>query len=251
MLNSASSIVSVVENRNDKKELIKQNIRLDTLKQLSIGYFHSINSIMSVIIGESEIVNEYLDENRSDETAMIEPQLEKIYRSASNLKHILKHLEAINTIGNEDCCREVEVNKFVRNLPELCSGFQRLIRDTKNIQITILPEVNNSQKKVWHYSILFDYVLPLILQIIKEAICSGDITVKTDSDSDEIVVKFDNSLLSQPENSNLIQHFYSDAALVTDHYENNLVYISHKDSKDGKFSISIKQSSKTNNVKVF
>jgi hypothetical protein len=152
--------------------------RLQTLSKLNGGYFHELIEYLSVILGQAEIMEYALQKTNRPLTAEdLLQSTDRIVRAAGSLARRLEELKEVSTIKPIESGKSISAEQFINMLPVMTFGYYLTIKDKKNVEIEIQtkPEKNLSFAiPVLH---IYDFILPLILTIMDEAICSGKIFV--------------------------------------------------------------------------
>ncbi len=150
--------------------------RLKTLSRLNGGYFHELTEFLSVILGQAEIM-EYEIQN-STKTLTVEDLLlstDRIVRSASSLAGKLEELKDVSTIKLIEDGDFVTADLFLKMLPRLTYGYFVTVKDYKNVEIAIDTKADRNVAFSIPVLHIYDYILPLIMTIMDEALCSGKI----------------------------------------------------------------------------
>ncbi len=152
--------------------------RLQTLSKLNGGYFHELIEYLSVILGQAEIMEYEIQKTNKLLTAEdLHQSTDRIVRAAESLARRLVELKEVSTIKPIESGKSITAEQFVNMLPVLTFGYYLTVKDNKNVEI----ELQTKSDKNISFSIpvlhIYDFILPLILAIMDEAVCSGKIFV--------------------------------------------------------------------------
>ncbi len=193
--------------------------RFDTIKMMSEGFYHSIFNNLSIIIGQIELMREgFLTEleNDPDRTQM---QLDKIEKASVMINQILKPLFRINTLGDKGYGEEVPLKWLCDKLPLYLSGYIQYLREKKNIKLYIETEISEKNNNSILTKHIIDYIIPIILKLLNESICSGVFIVRVLDNPSQNIIEIiipKNMLSSTPGIINEYQKDYSDKTNVYD-----------------------------------
>ncbi|MEA1979853.1 MAG: hypothetical protein U9N54_02625 [candidate division Zixibacteria bacterium] len=211
MINKKSDDVVIVQ--NDKNCLTSMmEARFDTIKMISEGFYHSIYNNLSVIIGQIELMREgFLTEfeNDSDRKQM---QLDKIEKASELINQTLKPLFKINTLGAKGYGEEVPLNWLCDKLPLYLSGYIQYLREKKNIKLHVETEISENNNNSIQTKYIIDYIIPIILKLLNESICSGVLIVRVLNNLSKnlIEIVISENMLSSSPVINQYQQGYSD-----------------------------------------
>lgn len=152
--------------------------RLKTISKMNGGYFHEITEFLSVILGQAEIMEHEIGKSgkaiTSDDLII---STDRIIRAASSLAARLEQLKDVSTIKVIDNGSFVGADQFLELLPGLTYGYILTVKDYKNVEISVQTKTDRNVTFSIPSLHVFDYILPLILAIMDEALCSGKIVV--------------------------------------------------------------------------
>lgn len=157
--------------------------RLKTVGKLNGGYFHEITEFLSVILGQAEIMEHEIGKpgkSITGEDLLI--STDRIVRAACSLASRLEQLKDVSTIRTIDGGSVVAADQFLEFLPGLTYGYILTVKDYKNVEINVQTKTDRNVGFSIPSLHVFDYILPLILGIMDEAICSGKIVVSLAED---------------------------------------------------------------------
>ena len=152
--------------------------RLQTLSKLNGGYFHELIEHLSVILGQAEIMEYSLKKNNKPLTAEnLIQSTDRIVRAAESLARRLEKLKEVSTIRPIESGQSISAELFIKMLPAMTFGYYLTVKDNRNVEI----ELQTKSDKNLPFSIpvlhIYDFILPLILSLMDEAVCSGKIFV--------------------------------------------------------------------------
>lgn len=180
--------------------------RLDTVAKLAGGYFHDIMEYLSVVVGQSELM-----ETGAADMIAVENGAAKVRKAADRIADYLDKLRSLCLLTTDQLSCHLSVRRFLEDLPSIVQGYARQIRDNKNVVLTIdTQHMGDTDFEItWHQ--LYDWVLPLVLGIMDEAICSGKLTVATDSvdDNPGMIFEFPSSIIGHTNLKDLVGRIYA------------------------------------------
>lgn len=150
--------------------------RLKTISNLNGGYFHELTEFLSVILGQAEIM-EY-EIRKSTKSLTVDDLLlstDRIVRAAASLADKMEKLKEVSTIKVIDDGNYVTADKFLSMLPALTYGYFLTVKDNKNVEIAVQTKADRNVSFSIPVLHIYDYIVPLILTIMEEALCSGTI----------------------------------------------------------------------------
>ena len=170
--------------------------RFQTIKNLTDGYFHDIRSLLSVVMGQAGVLdNLAVRPHRERSTEAIRAGTGKIERAADDLTACLDQLRELCAVGDTDMARAVPAGDLIATLPMIIRGYNRQIRDTKNISFDFQVDEGDCRDRVIARRDIFDYVFLFLTGLMSEAICSGSFAISLDTRHNAVVVQFDKNLI--------------------------------------------------------
>lgn len=180
--------------------------RLDTIAKLAGGYFHDIMEYLSVVVGQNELI-----ETEAADMIAVENGTAKVRKAADRIADYLDKLRSLCLLTTDQLSRHLSVRRFLEDLPSIVQGYARQIRDNKNVVLTIdTQQIGDTDFEItWQE--LYDWVLPLVLGIMDEAICSGKLTVRTDSvdNNPGMVFEFPSSIIGHTSLKDMVGRIYA------------------------------------------
>lgn len=180
--------------------------RLDTIAKLAGGYFHDIMEYLSVVVGQNELI-----ETGAADMIAVENGAAKVRKAADRIADYLDKLRSLCLLTTDQLSRHLSVRRFLEDLPSIVQGYARQIRDNKNVVLTIdTQHMGDTDFEItWHQ--LYDWVLPLVLGIMDEAICSGKLTVRTDAEDNNpgMVFEFPSSIIGHTSLKDMVGRIYA------------------------------------------
>lgn len=196
--------VVTAQSGNDSDTLARD--RLDTIAKLAGGYFHDIMEYLSVVVGQNELI-----ETEAADVIAVENGAAKVRKAADQIADYLDKLRSLCLLTTDQLSRHLSVRRFLEDLPSIVQGYARQIRDNKNVVLTIdTQHMGDTDFEItWHE--LYDWVLPLVLGIMDEAICSGKLTVRTDSvdNNPGMVFEFPSSIIGHTSLKDMVGRIYA------------------------------------------
>jgi hypothetical protein len=111
-------------------------------------------------------------------------RIDSIGRSAGAMAEDLDRMREVCSLLDDDCGRAWSPVDFVQELPGLLRGYIRQIRDTRSVNIEIAADIEGHQRTQLTRHDMMERLLPMILTIMDESICSGQIRARLrDSDN--------------------------------------------------------------------
>ncbi|MDH4035494.1 MAG: hypothetical protein OEV80_17000, partial [candidate division Zixibacteria bacterium] len=180
--------------------------RLDTIAKLAGGYFHDIMEYLSVVVGQNELI-----ESEAADTMAVEKGAIRVRKAADRIADYLDKLRSLCMLTTDQLGRRLSVRCFLEDLPTIVQGYARQIRDNKNVVLTIDTEHPGDTDFEITWQELYDWVLPLVLGIMDEAICSGPLTVRTESVEGRpgMAFEFPASIIGHTNSGELIGRIYA------------------------------------------
>jgi hypothetical protein len=181
--------------------------RFDTIGKLVDGYYHHIYSLMSVIIGQSDILNNLLDSADSEKVAN---GIKKINFAADEVTDKLKKLQTIYPSLSSEFAREISCKSFLKQLPTYIQGFLTRIKDIMGIGLRIQVDISSKNDFMLKMFDVFDTILPLIVGIIEQSISSGIISFKLENDLNRksLIISFSKNIIEHTDISKLMQQVF-------------------------------------------
>jgi len=157
----------------------KKSARFATISKLSDGYFHDIVDLLSVVLGQTSMVeNSVSSMHPSPEADVALSSARKINGAVDTITQHLRQLRRLSTLTPEQYARPMSVSDLLRDLGSLLGGFARQILDSKNIVLDIVHRTEPRTDLQLRGDTVFDTLLPLVMSLMEEAICSGKLALK-------------------------------------------------------------------------
>lgn len=152
--------------------------RLQTLSNLNGGYFHELVEYLSVILGQAEIMEYGLNQAHKPITEEgLRQSTERIVRAAGSLARRLEELKKVSTIQPIESGNAISAQQLLSMLPGMSYGYYLTIKDNKNVEIGLQTKTDKNVSFSIPVLHVYDFILPLILAIMDQAVCSGKISV--------------------------------------------------------------------------
>jgi signal transduction histidine kinase len=189
--------------------------RFETINKLADGYFHDIRSLLSVIMGQAGLLDSLAARpHRERSTESIQSGTGKIEKAADDLALCLAQLRELCAVSEQDMTLAVPAGDLIAALPTIIRGYNRQIKDTKNISFKFKVDENDCPDCVIVRRDIFDYIFLFLTSLMSEAICSGSFTVSIDAQQDAVVVCFDRNLIGHLGLEDLLSRLFGDHAVV-------------------------------------
>ncbi len=181
--------IGIPPERFDHQKLLD---RFDTLRKLADGHFHRLLGSLSVAVGQIELLKTQspLDDSQghgapnADAVAKIGRALDETCLQLNNLREIL-------TGDKRGFSEEISCRELLSTLPAMIEGFARKIKDTRNTALSVTIPVGDDSDLKLNAGDVYDYLLPLLLTLMEESLCSGDLKVRLDSENDMTQLMFE------------------------------------------------------------
>ena len=152
--------------------------RLRTMDKITGGYFHEFVECLSVILGQVQIMQyEMSNNNPAVTTEHLLSSADKINQSALTLASGINKAREMSIFSSNDTGRFVSADKFLKVLPSLTYGYSAAVKELKNLELIVQSQSDARISLPLPVLHIYDYILPLILILMDEAICSGKILV--------------------------------------------------------------------------
>ncbi len=181
--------------------------RFHTIHKLAGGHFHDLLSLLSVVVGQAEIMQgELCSGGGSDTAPMHQTGMNRIAQAANQMAAVLPMLRDLCMLDNESLERRMPCHRLMAELPVLLRGYTRQMADTKNISVTIEAAVTGSADFALRYIDICDCILPFLLTVMDEAICSGAIEVEAclGARGESVILTFDRAMVGHTGLGNLL-----------------------------------------------
>ena len=152
--------------------------RLRTMDKITGGYFHEFVECLSVILGQVQIM-QYEMKNNSPAvtTEHLLSSADRINQAALTLASGISKVREMSIFSSNDSGRFVSADKFLKVLPSLTYGYSAAVKESKNLELIVQSQSDARISLPLPVLHIYDYILPLILILMDEAICSGRILV--------------------------------------------------------------------------
>ena len=166
-------------------EVIERRLRrMHMTDRLTEGFFHSFIDQLSYLLGEAEVLQMKLDMEteatvrpKADQSG---PAAERVVAAIEGIVDQVRRLRNLCNCDNDQDEPRVRASRLVSELPSLFDGFSHYLQDTKNIAVRVIPARGSNGGLELTRTEMLDYVYPLVVMLMDEAICSGTIIVKGD-----------------------------------------------------------------------
>lgn len=174
--------------------------RQDTISLLSEGYYHDVYGMISVILGQSELLKEKVIVcNENELPNVVNTSMLKVEQAADD---IITYLEIIKQLGSrtsDALKRYLSVRDVLTSLPLLMHGYSKQLVDTRGLFLKLaFCNISNFDFKIAQNEV-YDYLLPLIIALYKSAEKSGVFTLKytTSYKANAIKIEYETSIMER------------------------------------------------------
>ena len=213
MLSEAAMVPSGASSAGSSEGSADQALhRFHTVHKLASGHFHDLLSLLSVVMGHAEIIQgELCSRDACDMTPVHQTGMNRIAQAADQMAAILPMLRDLCMLDNESLQREIPCHRLIVELPVFLRGYARQMANTKNISVTIETAITGGKDFTLRYIDVCDCILPLLLTIMDEAICSGAIGVEAclDAREESVVLTFNRAMIGHTGLGDLLTRAYS------------------------------------------
>ena len=152
--------------------------RLRTMEKITGGYFHEFVECLSVILGQVQIMQYEMGNSGSAVTTEhLLSSADRINQAALTLASGINKVREMSIFSSNDTGRFVSADKFLKVLPSLTYGYSAAVKESKNLELIVQSQSDARISLPLPVLHIYDYILPLILILMDEAICSGRILV--------------------------------------------------------------------------
>ena len=174
--------------------------RLNTIGQLAEADFHDTRSHLSVIMGQTEVIEKVMSDDGygvADNTDHIASGLGRICKAAGSIGEYLDKLSSVCSCSDDLFEREVPVAAAVEQLPGMLAGPLRQLKETRGITLEIAASSTGCVRSSISWSAIYDCLLPLILGLIETADRSGEIRVEMHGQNEtaDMIIDFNSELI--------------------------------------------------------
>jgi hypothetical protein len=225
--------------------------RLLMVHKLSEGCLHDMSDSLSVMLGQAEIARSAAEE-ASEGDASHRVHLDRISRAAESMSGRLDALRQICTCSRLAQDSTIDGARLIRDLPVILSGLARQVKDTKNIEVTVVVASRELPAMTISPAFAFDVLLPMIIALMEEAVCSGQVKVSAETSplAHTLVLSFARKLVGGSDLTELLCRTFNDKRPFTPEEAADIIHvgtvtISAERAKDDRFRIRIQQPSGT------
>lgn len=152
--------------------------RLRTMDKITSGYFHEFVECLSVILGQVQIMQYEMGINSpAVTTEHLLFSADRINQAALTLASGINKVREMSIFSSNDTGKFVSAEKFLKVLPSLTYGYSAAVKESKNLELIVQSQSDARISLPLPVLHIYDYILPLILILMDEAICSGRILV--------------------------------------------------------------------------
>lgn len=181
--------------------------RFDTIGKLVDGYYHHIYSLMSVIVGQSDILNNLLD---SADSEKVSNGIKKINIAADEVTDKLQKLQTIYPNLSSEFAKDISCKTILKQLPVYIQGFLTRVKDMIGIALRIQVDISSKNDFMLKMSDVFDLILPLIVGITEQSISSGLLLFKLEDDNfrQGLTISFNRNIIEHTDISKFLQQLF-------------------------------------------
>ncbi len=203
------------------------NDRLNTVAKLAEGYFHDLMEHLSVVVGQNEIIESAIkDEDHALSSNTISNGSAKVRKAADQLAAYLGNLRDLCLLTTDQMARQLSSRQLLEDLPTIVRGHATQVKDSKNVTLTIEACRSKDNDFELTYREVYDYVLPLVLGLMDEAICSGHLVISADGGPGraELVFEFAADIIGHSGLGEMIGRIYSHQRLERRNDDEGIVH---------------------------
>jgi GAF domain-containing protein len=203
------------------------NDRLNTVAKLAGGYFHDLMEHLSVVVGQNEIIESAIKaEDYTPSSNTISNGSAKVRKAANQLATYLGNLRDLCLLSTDQMARQLSSRQLLEDLPTIVRGHATQVKDSKNVTLTIEACRSKDNDFELTYREVYDYVLPFVLGLMDEAICSGSLLVSADGGPGraELVFEFATDIIGHSGLGEMIARIYSHQPLERRNDDEGIVH---------------------------
>ena len=203
------------------------NDRLNTIAKLAGGYFHDLMEHLSVVVGQNEIIeNAIKAEDHALSSNAISNGSAKVRKAANQLAAYLGNLRDLCLLTTDQMARRLSSRQLLEDLPTIVRGHATQVKDSKNVTLTIEANRPTDNDFDLTYREVYDYVLPFVLGLMDEAICSGHLLISADGGPGraELVFEFAADIIGHSRLGEMIGRTYSHQLLERRNDDEGIVH---------------------------
>ncbi len=226
--------------------------RLRTMEKITGGYFHEFVECLSVILGQVQIMQyEMGNSSPAVTTEHLLSSADRINQAALTLASGINRVREMSIFSSNDTGKFVSADKFLKVLPSLTYGYSAAVKESKNLELIVQSQSDARISLPLPVLHIYDYILPLILILMDEAICSGRILVSLTEyfGRPALRISFDRNIIGKLDFEKLTQQLF--VKFVTASGDNEFLEFSYdgaefvyKEEKSGQCQLIYKLSSK-------
>ncbi|OGO40856.1 MAG: hypothetical protein A2Z03_01110 [Chloroflexi bacterium RBG_16_56_8] len=164
-----------------QEELI-HSARLRVFGQLATGATHSLNNLLTAILGRTQLLQERTRDTES------RGELQEIQRTATLGAQMVRHLQEFARGGDDDIFAEADVNNLLRDAAEISRFVWRDQAEADGIVIDVVKDLGDVPPVLAHPNELREVFIVLILNAIEGMQRGGLITLRTERQGDNVLV---------------------------------------------------------------
>jgi hypothetical protein len=189
--------------------LIVTNQRLNTVARLAGGYFHDLMEHLSVVVGQNEIIESAISaEDIALASRAILSGSSKVRKAADRIAAYLGNLRNLCLLTTERLGQRLSCRRLFEDLPIIVSGFARQVKDSKNVTLNIKTRSLSDSRLELTYQELYDYVLPLVMGLMGEAIGSGVLLVSAGDGDGRLLFEFSADIIGHTDLGEMLGRTY-------------------------------------------
>lgn len=174
--------------------------RQDTISLLSEGYYHDIYDMISVILGQSELLKEKVVVCNEDELpSVVNASVLKVEQAADDIITYLDIIKQLGSRTSDDLKKYLSVKDVLSSLPLLMHGYSKQLIDTRGMFVKLAFRNINSFDFQIAQNEVYDYLLPLIIALYKSAEKSGAFMMKyiTSHKANAIRIEYETEMMER------------------------------------------------------
>ncbi len=179
------------------REQLIQGARLRTLGELAMGATHSLNNLLTSILGHTQLL---LEHTRQPEARN---ELNEIQRAATASAQMMRRLQDLSPVGEEENFEESDLNALVREASEITRFIWRDQSEVNGIVVDLIKDLTDVPPILARPSQLREALVALILNAIEAMPRGGMITMRTERKADNVLVSVIDTGDGMPEDTKM------------------------------------------------
>jgi hypothetical protein len=160
---------------------------------LSDGLYHDIYNLISVILGQADIIRSEIRSDNENETEFkLSKSINKLSTAADDITGFINILKDLSVVFDNN--RQIPIDSFLNNLVYMTRGYTKKIIEDKNIYMKYEIESTPSVVFNLYQQEIYDIILPVIVSIYDSATRSVILNFSTNisSERNHLKIAFSN-----------------------------------------------------------